>query len=100
VGSPAGLRPAAAGSPLTLSSPTEATLLWIIFWRCWAPFEHGIAHPEQGLVLDGISSDGSTPKGLLSIRLLTKARPCDESLFDPERTHVLATNLSHPDHLH
>ena len=44
--------------------------------------------PSWGLVLDGISSDGSTPKGLLSIRLLTKARPCDESLFDPLRTYV------------
>src|SRR5215472_4366546 len=61
------LRPAAAGSPLTLSSPTEATLLWIIFWRCWAPSEHGIAHPHWGLVLDRISSDGSTPKGPQSI---------------------------------
>ena len=42
-----------------------------------------------GLVLDGISSDGSTPKGLQSRRFLTKAEPCDESLFDPQRTHLI-----------
>ena len=67
-------RPAAAGSPLPLSSPTKATLLWIIFWRCWAPFEHGIAHPEQGPRIGRDQQHGSTPKGLLSIRFLTKGR--------------------------
>src|SRR6516162_74109 len=33
-------RPAAAGAPLTLSSPPKATLLWIILWRCCAAAEH------------------------------------------------------------
>src|SRR5215472_7575626 len=37
-------RPAAAGvTPLTLSSLTKATRLWIILWRCCAAAEHGIA---------------------------------------------------------
>ena len=30
-------------TPLTLSSPTKATLFRIILWRCWAQSEHGIA---------------------------------------------------------
>src|SRR5215469_16084131 len=33
-------------SPLTLSSPTKASLIGIILWRCWARAEHGIAHPK------------------------------------------------------
>ena len=46
--------------------------------------------PSWGLVLDEISSDGSTPKGLQSIQFLTKAEPCDEPLFDPNPTSVIA----------
>ena len=37
--------------------------------------------PHWGLVLDGISSTVRDHKGLLLIRFLTKAEPCDESLF-------------------
>src|SRR6516225_9240504 len=33
-------RHAAAGAPLTLSSPPKATPLWIILWRCCAAAEH------------------------------------------------------------
>jgi hypothetical protein len=32
-------------TPLTLSSPTKATLFRIILWRCWATVEHGITQP-------------------------------------------------------
>src|ERR1700739_2967754 len=40
--------PAAAPpvTPLTLSSPTKATLFRIILWRCWATVEHGITQPK------------------------------------------------------
>jgi len=41
--------------------------------------------PHWGRALDGISSDGSPPKGLLSIQFLTKAELCDGSLFDPKQ---------------
>src|SRR5215467_10352734 len=34
-------------TPLTLSSPTKATLLWIILWRCCATAEHGIARTQN-----------------------------------------------------
>ena len=44
--------------------------------------------PHWGRALDGISSDGSTPKGPQSIQFLTKAEPCDESLFDPKEKYV------------
>src|ERR1700738_143872 len=40
---PAGAPPV---TPLTLSSPTKATLFRIMSWRCWATFEHGIAQPN------------------------------------------------------
>jgi hypothetical protein len=30
-------------TPLTLSSPTKASLFWIILWRCCGAAEHGIA---------------------------------------------------------
>jgi hypothetical protein len=33
-------------TPLTLSSPTKATLFRITLWRCWPPSEHGIAQPN------------------------------------------------------
>src|SRR5215472_16229662 len=40
-------RPAAAGDPLTLSSPPKATLLWIILWRCSNIAGHGIARTKS-----------------------------------------------------
>ena len=33
-------------TPLTLSSPTKASLFPIILWRCWARSEHGITQPR------------------------------------------------------
>src|ERR1700719_4680497 len=35
-----------AVTPLTLSSPTKATLFRIILWRCVAGSEHGITQPR------------------------------------------------------
>src|SRR6202022_516611 len=35
-----------AVTPLTLSSPTEASQFPIILWRCWAGSEHGITQPR------------------------------------------------------
>src|ERR1700719_327528 len=35
-----------AVTPLTLSSPTKASLFPIILWRCLAGSEHGIAQPR------------------------------------------------------
>src|ERR1700731_1570111 len=35
-----------AVTPLTLSSPTKASLFPIILWRCWAGSEHGITQPR------------------------------------------------------
>src|ERR1700746_456961 len=51
-------RPAAAGGPLTLSSPAKATLLWIILWRCSATAEHGIARQRAAA---GASRDQQLP---------------------------------------
>src|SRR5262249_62248595 len=34
-------------TPLTLSSPPKATLVWIILWRCSATAEHGIARTQN-----------------------------------------------------
>ena len=33
-------------TPLTLSSPTKASLFRIILWRCLAASEHGITQPK------------------------------------------------------
>src|SRR5262249_16833833 len=37
-------------TPLTLSPPAKATLLWLILWRCCATAEHGIAQAKTALV--------------------------------------------------
>src|SRR5215831_2285509 len=47
VGSPISRGPLPPVPPLTLSSPTKATLFRIILWRCWAPAEHGIARTQN-----------------------------------------------------
>src|SRR5215831_11933189 len=39
--------PSSEESPLTLSSPTNATPFRIILWRCWATAEHGIAWTQS-----------------------------------------------------
>ena len=41
------IAPASPGAPLTLSSPTKASLFRIMLWRCWASSEHGIARLER-----------------------------------------------------
>src|SRR5215471_6943988 len=48
VGSPGWLDgPLPPVTPLTLSSPAKATLLWIILWRCSNIAGHGIARPPM-----------------------------------------------------
>src|ERR1700732_416442 len=46
VGAPDSPRGSSAVTPLTLSSPTKATLFLIMLWRCWAGSEHGITWPR------------------------------------------------------
>ena len=54
-------RPLPRVTPLTLSSPTKASLLWIILWRCWATPDHGIARPKPRGLHGNRPSSGCIP---------------------------------------
>jgi hypothetical protein len=48
-------------TPLTLSSPTKASLFWTILWRCCGTAEHGIARlgTAAAAVMSGTSRHSS-----------------------------------------
>src|SRR5215467_9195055 len=82
VGSPGWSRgPLPPVTPLTLSSPTKATLLWVILWRSCATAEHGIAqatlHWFQSAIIRCTAGVGG-PRGyplMATVLLNVSSRP-------------------------
>jgi hypothetical protein len=95
VGSPVGVGEAPTVTPLTLSSQTKATLFGIMLWRCWASFEHGIAHlGTHALQVRSYSASGLadlTPRVLTSSKFLPTqgivAATCVNPRFVAEYRH-------------
>src|SRR5215472_18688080 len=94
-------RPAAAGDPLTLSSPPKATPLWIILWRCSNMAGHGIARNQERALADingslnGRSANTTTPASTQSRHHRRRSPAGSVQLNRAQRSGVLARSGQH-----